>query len=187
MTGSEWPGNFDTGAERHGRAWDAERCACGSLLVGCQGCCEMRCLVCDPYTDYERLNRCCTTTSGPDGATSSGAKPLPEAATSGRPGSNPEPYDREKDDQLDFREDEWETAEWDRTHGGSGGYSGGSEPEVSESRAYRVGWWLVLTLLAVNLGLSVAQSDWPRTFGFTVIAGLWVVLRDGLLIPKVES
>lgn len=104
---------------------------------------------------------------------------------------NLDPYDAKRDAESEARYDrdppQWEAEEWDRTHGGSGGYSGG-EAEVSEMRAYRVGWWLVLTLFAVNLGLSVAQSDWSRTFGFTVIGGLWLVLSDGLLIPEaVES
>jgi hypothetical protein len=46
--------------ERHGHKWNAETCDQGHELVGCHGCCELRCLTCDPYTDYERLNRCCT-------------------------------------------------------------------------------------------------------------------------------
>jgi hypothetical protein len=44
--------------------WNAEECACGAKLVSCHGCCESRCLKCDPYSEYERLNRCCVTTNG---------------------------------------------------------------------------------------------------------------------------
>jgi hypothetical protein len=40
-----------------------DRCACGALLVSCHGCAGERCLTCDPYSGYERTNRCCV--SGP--------------------------------------------------------------------------------------------------------------------------
>lgn len=53
----------------HGHVWDAKYCAaCGSELDGCHGCLSMRCLNCYPYSDYERLNRCCVTTQRLRGA-----------------------------------------------------------------------------------------------------------------------
>jgi hypothetical protein len=42
-----------------------DRCACGAVLVSCHGCCEQRCLTCDPYSEHERLNRCCSAEGPP--------------------------------------------------------------------------------------------------------------------------
>jgi hypothetical protein len=49
----------ETRSERTSEA-ATERCACGANLISCHGCAEPRCLTCDPYGEYERVNQCCT-------------------------------------------------------------------------------------------------------------------------------
>ena len=60
---SEREAQFPLASHAERNEWDADICACGTPVVSCHGCAESRCLKCDPYTEYELINRCCVVVS----------------------------------------------------------------------------------------------------------------------------